>query len=81
MVRASKLEDNVKYWVRPDIENRINEGEIKAYFNSKVDEIKENSVIIKTSEGEVEIENDFVFAMTGYQPDFNFLKQIGIDFE
>ncbi len=79
VVRGGELEDNVKYWVRPDIENRISEGEIKAYFYSSVQEIKENNVIIKSSNGKVEIKNDFVLAMTGYQPDFNFLKQMGID--
>lgn len=80
VVRDSKLEDNVKYWVKPDIENRINEGEVKAYFDSSVDEIKDNSVVLKTSDSEIEIDNDFVLAMTGYQPDFNFLRQMGIDF-
>jgi thioredoxin reductase (NADPH) len=80
VVRGNGLEDNVKYWVRPDIENRINESEIKAYFNSKVVEIKEYCVIIETPNGEIEIENDFVLAMTGYQPDFNLLKQMGVDF-
>lgn len=79
-IRKSSLEDNVKYWVKPDIENRIKEGAIKAYFNSKVLEIKEDCVRIKTEFGIREIENDFVLAMTGYHPDFEFLKSCGLNF-
>lgn len=79
VVRENKLKDSVKYWVKPDIENRIKEGAIKAYFNSEISEIKENEVEIKTPEGKVTVENDFVFAMTGYKPDFNFLENAGID--
>lgn len=78
IVRDNKLEDNVKYWVKPDIENRINEGEITAYFQSSLKEIKEKSVVIKTQHGEIEIDNDFVLAMTGYKPNFAFLKKIGV---
>lgn len=78
IVRDNKLEDNVKYWVKPDIENRINEGEISAYFQSSLKEIKEKSVVIKTQHGEIEIDNDFVLAMTGYKPNFAFLKKIGV---
>jgi len=79
VVRGNKLEKNVKYWVRPDIENRIEEGEIKAYFNSNVTEINEDSVIVNTPGGLITIENDFVLAMTGYQPDFKFLQSVGIN--
>ena len=79
-IRKSSLEDNVKYWVKPDIENRIKEGAIKAYFNSDVLEIKEDCVRIKTEFGIREIENDFVLAMTGYHPDFEFLKSCGLNF-
>ena len=79
-IRKSSLEDNVKYWVKPDIENRIKEGAIKAYFNSEVLEIKEDCVRIKTEFGIREIENDFVLAMTGYHPDFEFLKSCGLNF-
>jgi len=64
----------------PNIENRIKEGSIKAYFNSTVKEIKDRSVIIETPEGLIEIENDYVLAMTGYLPDYNFLESIGIVF-
>ena len=79
-IRKYSLEDNVKYWVKPDIENRIKEGAIKAYFNSEVLEIKEVCVRIKTEFGIREIENDFVLAMTGYHPDFEFLKSCGLNF-
>lgn len=78
VLRKEKLEKNVKYWVRPDIENRINEGSIKAYFNSNVTEIREKEIDIETPEGKVTIENDFVLAMTGYHPDFEFLKKAGV---
>lgn len=78
ILRKDKLEKNVKYWVRPDIENRINEGSIKAYFNSNLIEIREKEIDIETPDGKVTIENDFVMAMTGYHPDFEFLKNAGI---
>src|SRR3972149_5916473 len=79
VIRENKLKDSVKYWVKPDIENRIKEGSIKAYFNSLISEIRENEVDIKTPDGVVTVENDFVFAMTGYKQDFRFLKNIGIN--
>jgi thioredoxin reductase (NADPH) len=79
VVREDSLKEGVKYWVRPDIENRINEGSIKAYFNSKVSEIREKEVDILTPDGLLTVENDFVFAMTGYHPDFEFLKKTGIE--
>jgi thioredoxin reductase (NADPH) len=78
VIKKDRLEENVKYWVLPDIENRIKEGSIKAYFNSTVAEIRELEVDISTPNGIVSIENDFVLAMTGYQPDLNFLESIGI---
>ncbi|PID63099.1 MAG: hypothetical protein CR986_00530 [Ignavibacteriae bacterium] len=81
VLRKDSLENNVKYWVKPDIENRINEGEIKLYKNSTVKEIKEKEVIIETPQGEKRIDNDFVLAMTGYKPDFTFLKKVGIEFQ
>ncbi|RYD79567.1 MAG: YpdA family putative bacillithiol disulfide reductase [Sphingobacteriales bacterium] len=82
IVRHSEISENVKYWVKPDIENRISEGSIKAHFNSQLVEIKENSVIFKDENGKIqEIENDFVLAMTGYLPDFDFLKNSGIDLQ
>jgi thioredoxin reductase (NADPH) len=79
VIRESAIQDNVKYWVKPDIENRIKEGSIKAYFNSELKEVRENEVDITTLEGVTTIENDFVLAMTGYKPDFSFLKSIGVD--
>ncbi|UFH31734.1 YpdA family putative bacillithiol disulfide reductase [Chryseobacterium sp. C-71] len=82
IIRHSEISKNVKYWVKPDIENRIAEGKITAHFNSELVEIKENSVIFKDENGEIqEIENDFVLAMTGYLPDFDFLKNSGIDLQ
>jgi len=78
VIRESNLKEGVKYWVRPDIENRIKEGSIKAYFNSELTEIRDDEVDIKTPEGKVTVKNDFVFAMTGYHPDYLFLKKVGI---
>lgn len=77
-IRENKLKDSVKYWVKPDIENRIKEGSIKAYFNTRVLKIKNKSVDLMTPKGKKTIKNDFVFAMTGYRPDFGFLKSLGI---
>lgn len=79
VIRRDEIGSYVKYWVRPDIENRIKEGEIKAYFNSEVLSIGTNDVTIKTPEGELTIDNDFVIAMTGYQPDFTMLRNLGVD--
>lgn len=81
VVRGKEIGSYVKYWVRPDIDNRIAEGSIKAYFESTIKEIKPQSVIIETPNGEVEVENDFVAAMTGYQPNFAFLKSLGVSLD
>jgi thioredoxin reductase (NADPH) len=82
IVRHSEISKSVKYWVKPDIENRIAEGSIKAHFNAEMIEIKENSVVFKDEKGEThEIDNDFVLAMTGYLPDFDFLKNSGIELQ
>lgn len=82
IIRHGEISKSVKYWVKPDIENRILEGSIKAHFNSELVEITENSVIFKDEKGNTqEIENDFVLAMTGYLPDFAFLTKIGIDLQ
>lgn len=78
ILKKDSVDKNVKYWVRPDINNRIDEGKIKAYFNSRVIEIREKEIDIKTPQGKITIENDFVLAMTGYHPDFDFLKRAGI---
>lgn len=79
IVRSPEIGVRVKYWVRPDIVNRIEEGSIKALFNARLSEIKENEVIIDTSEGRQTIQNDFVLLLTGYRPNFQFLKNIGIE--
>lgn len=78
IVRGPEIGPRVKYWVKPDIENRISEGSIKAYFNSTIKEIKEQELILDTPEGEISIDNDFVLALTGYKPNFSFLKKAGI---
>lgn len=80
VVKGETIGDNVKYWVRPDIDNRIKEGSIKCYFNSQVLEITPASVEINTPEGRKTLENDFVLAMTGYQPPFEFMESMGIAF-
>ncbi|VXD18641.1 YpdA family putative bacillithiol disulfide reductase [Marinoscillum sp. 108] len=79
VVREKEINPRVKYWVRPDIENRINEGSIKAYFESQITRIEEKSIDVQTPEGDITLPNDFVLAMTGYQPDFTFLKKVGIN--
>lgn len=80
IIKSPVISKSVKYWVKPDIENRIAEGSILAHFNSEVVEIKEDSVIFKDKNGEThEIKNDFVLAMTGYLPDFDFLRNSGIE--
>jgi len=79
VVKEKNLKDGIKYWVRPDIENRIKEGTIKAYFKSEVVGIEEGKVKIKTPEGIIAIANDFVFAMIGYHSDFNFLNMLGVN--
>lgn len=78
IVRGSEIGNRVKYWVRPDIINRIDEGSIKAYYNSEILNISEHEIEIKTPEGNVTITNDFVLALTGYVPNFEFLKSMEI---
>ncbi|QED36210.1 YpdA family putative bacillithiol disulfide reductase [Antarcticibacterium arcticum] len=79
IVRSPEIGERVKYWVRPDIVNRIEEGSIKTYFNTSLKEIKEKEVILNTMEGEITLQNDFVLLLTGYRPNFAFLKSIGIE--
>ena len=80
IIKSDKISDSVKYWVKPDIENRIKEGSIQAFFNAEPVEISEKSIRIKLENGSfLDIENDFVLAMTGYLPDFDFLKNSGIE--
>jgi len=71
----------VKYWIKPNIENRIKNGEIRAYFDSRAVEIQQESIRIATPEGEVTLKNDFVFALIGYRPDLVFLNATGIALE
>lgn len=78
VIRGDKISDRVKYWVKPDVENRIAENSIKAYFNSTLAEIRPHDVDIKTPGSIVTIKNDWVIAMTGYQPNLEFLKSLGI---
>jgi thioredoxin reductase (NADPH) len=73
------IDENVKYWVRPDIVNRIKEGSIKAFTRSKIKEIREHEVVIDTPDGETTVQNDWVLAMTGYKPNFALLDQLGVE--
>ena len=79
VIREPEIGKSVKYWVRPDIENRIAEGSIKAYFNSEILKITEKAVFVKTPDAEISIENDWVLAMTGYRPNLPFLEKMGIN--
>jgi thioredoxin reductase (NADPH) len=77
--RGKELSPNIKYWVRPDLENRLKEGAIRALFETTVQEIRADTVLVVTARGEsLRIENDFVFALTGYHPDFDFLRRAGV---
>jgi thioredoxin reductase (NADPH) len=76
--RGAEIHKHVKYWIKPNIENRIKNAEIPAYFRSRVAEVRETSVVLETPEGIKELKNDFVFAMTGYRPDFAFMEAHGI---
>lgn len=78
VVRKSQIGERVKYWVRPDILNRIEEGSINVFYNSNVKEIREKDLIISTPKGSISIQNDYVVALTGYQPNFRFLRDTGI---
>ncbi|PST84528.1 YpdA family putative bacillithiol disulfide reductase [Pedobacter yulinensis] len=79
IIRGDEIGPNVKYWVRPDIENRIKEGSIRAYFGSRLSAIRETEADIETPGGLVTLKNDFVIAMTGYHPDFKLLSRFGIN--
>ena len=78
IIREKEIGGNIKYWVKPDIVNRIESGEIKAFYESEILEIKENTILIKTSTGVEKINNDFVLAMTGYLPNYEILKKLGV---
>ncbi len=77
--RGPAMHHHVKYWILPDIENRIKNGDIVAYFNSRVDEIAIDYVMVGTPEGQVKLKNDFLFALIGYHPDYDFLRAMGIE--
>ena len=79
--RGSEIGQSVKYWIRPDLENRIAEGSIHAYFSTSVQRINQGSLDLQTPNGPISIGNDWVVAMTGYQPDFDFLESIGVELE
>jgi len=79
--RDAEMHHHVKYWIRPDIEKRIQDAQIDAYFNSKLAEITPDTVVIETPQGRKTLKNDFVFAMTGYHPDFQLLESMGICFQ
>ncbi len=81
IVRESELKESIKYWILPNINNRIKEGSIKAYFNSTVTEIRDKEVDLETENQKLTIQNDFVLAMTGYQPNYPMLKKFGITIE
>jgi len=76
--RGHGIHKNVKYWIKPNIENRVKNGEIPAYFNSRVKAIYPTCVLLETPNGEVTVKNDFVFALTGYHPDLEFMARLGI---
>lgn len=79
--RGAGISEKVKYWIKPNIENRIKCGEIQAYFYSQVVEIRPESILVSTPQGEILLRNDFVFALIGYSPDLNFLNSLGITLE
>jgi bacillithiol disulfide reductase len=79
VIREEEISESVKYWVKPDADNRIKEGSIKAYFKSHITGIREHEIDILTPEGTKTLANDFVLAMTGYQPNFDFLNHLGIE--
>lgn len=81
IVRGKEIGERVKYWVRPDVINRIEEGSIKAYFNSTIKEITPNHVVINSENAEEKkLENDYVLALTGYQPNFDFIRKLGVKY-
>ncbi|MEX0608174.1 MAG: YpdA family putative bacillithiol disulfide reductase [Balneolaceae bacterium] len=79
VVKHDTIKPTVKYWVKPDIENRIKNNEIAAYFNSELKEIREKEVVLDTPKGEVVLENDFVLAMTGYHPNYTLMEMLEVE--
>jgi thioredoxin reductase (NADPH) len=80
IVRAPQLSTKIKYWIKPDLENRIKEGSIRAHFNTVVDAIRETAIVLRGRDGVRELENDWVLAMTGYHPDYEFLESLDLRF-
>ena len=80
IVRAPELSDKIKYWIRPDLENRIKEGSIRVFLNTTIEQIHESAIVLRTPDGVREIANDWVLAMTGYHPDYGFLEHLGLTF-
>jgi thioredoxin reductase (NADPH) len=80
-IRGDGIHEKVKYWIRPNIVNRIKEGSIKAYLHTTVKEIRPGEVLLEGPEGAFPIKNDFVLAMTGYRPNFEFFQSLGIEIE
>ncbi|WP_343330667.1 YpdA family putative bacillithiol disulfide reductase [Polaribacter staleyi] len=80
VIRGAEVGQRVKYWVRPDIINRIEEGSIKVYYNTTVKEITKDTIVINTKEGVETLQNDFILALTGYKPNFTLLDEIGVSF-
>ncbi len=76
--RGEAMHRHVKYWILPDINNRVKNGEVTAYFGSTVERVTEDEVVLSTPQGPVTIANDFVFALTGYHPDFAFIERLGV---
>lgn len=77
-IRGGEIYDRVKYWIKPDIENRIKEGSIKAYFHTTTDEIRPDEVVLGTPDGQITLPNDFVLAMTGYEPNYQLFERLGL---
>jgi thioredoxin reductase (NADPH) len=77
--RGAQLHHHVKYWIRPDLENRIKNKEIEAHFNSTVQEIGVDYVVAQTPRGPIRLKNDFVLALVGYHPDYDFLRSMGLE--
>ncbi len=80
-IRGGSIYEKVKYWIRPNIENRIQEGSIKAYFHTQVTAIETDKVRLQTPDGPLEIANDWVLAMTGYQPNYDLLRRLGLQID
>lgn len=79
VIRGPEVGHRVKYWVRPDIINRIEEGSITSYYNSNIKEIKKDEIVIESDKKIINLKNDFVLALTGYMPNFEFLEKMGIE--